>query len=275
MNTAADPQSTEMSYIGQGILKGELVVKTGLHIGAGKDVIEIGGIDNPIVKTPTGDPYVPGSSLKGKLRFLMEWAFGCIDKSTFGAWQGEPGDDGIILRPANVIPRTFGTSADADAWKAGPTRILVRDAMLNKQWRRMWLGEGRELAEAKTEVRINRIAGKAADGGLHTAERVPPGARFDFEAAFRVYSVGDDAGESDLKCLAWAIQGLDLLEQDALGGSGSRGYGRIAFEGMTLTAPGDSDVVQLDNIRKGHAFSREAPPPAILTAVRQAFGRAG
>ena len=40
---------------------------TGLHIGGSGDNIEIGGIDNPVIKIATRDnqPYIPGSSLKG------------------------------------------------------------------------------------------------------------------------------------------------------------------------------------------------------------------
>lgn len=275
MSISQDTMAPEISYIGMATLSGTLVVKTGLHIGAGKDEIEIGGIDNPVVKTPQGDPYVPGSSIKGKMRFLLEWAFGCIDTKGFGAWQGAPGDDGLELRPENVIPRTFGTSADAETWRAGPTRLLIRDAMIDVTWKKDQTGEGRELTEAKTEVGIDRIAGKAADGRLHVAERVPPGARFKFEAAFRAYAVNGDAGESDMKCLAWAIQGLDLLEQDALGGSGSRGYGQIAFEGLTLKGPGRAEPVSLDNRRKGYPFDRQKPAQEVLSSVHQAFGRDG
>ncbi|MFC3118253.1 hypothetical protein ACFOHS_08460 [Jhaorihella thermophila] len=56
---------------------------------------------------------------------------------------------------------------------------------------------------------IDRIAGKALDGGRRPPDRAcSPGARFAFEAAFRVFSVGGDEGEDDLKCLAWTIQGV-------------------------------------------------------------------
>ena len=54
-------------------IKGKIVLKTGLHIGAGSDEIHIGGIDTPVVKDPLkGWPYIPGSSLKGKIRTLLE-----------------------------------------------------------------------------------------------------------------------------------------------------------------------------------------------------------
>jgi len=51
---------------------------TGLHIGTSKDEVEIGGLDNPVIKTPSGEPYIPGSSLKGKMRMLMEFYRGLV-----------------------------------------------------------------------------------------------------------------------------------------------------------------------------------------------------
>lgn len=271
MSTDQQTTTPAISYLGQATLQGVLVIRTGLHIGAGKDEIEIGGIDNPVVKTPQGDPYVPGSSIKGKLRFLLEWSFGKV-RADGKVWGWTEGD----VEAGDPVLRIFGTAAKKEAWSEGPTRLLIRDAVLDEGWREEWLMGGRELTEVKTEVTIDRIAGKALDGvGARQTERVPPGARFKFEAAFRAYAVNGDAGESDMKCLAWAIQGLDLLEQDALGGSGSRGYGQIAFEGLTLKGPGRADAVSLDNRRKGYPFDRQEPAPEILAAVHQAFGRDG
>jgi len=257
-------------YIGQAILTSRLEVCSGLHIGAGKDTIEIGGIDNPVVKTPAGDPYIPGSSLKGKLRFLLEWAFGKVTAN------GKPWDGGQNnYDPDDPILRIFGTPAKKEDWAAGPTRLLMRDAMLDPEWRVKTLNAGRELTEAKTEVTIDRIAGKAAHNiGARQMERVPPGAGFNFEAAFRLYAVDDDKGQRDRECLAWLIQGLDLLEQDALGGSGSRGYGRVKFRELKLKGPSGDDV-RLDGNKfmfRDHLFSKASPSELILKAVEQALG---
>ncbi|SEG04649.1 type III-A CRISPR-associated RAMP protein Csm3 [Jhaorihella thermophila] len=165
-------EKTVDAYIGQALVTGTLVVDTGLHIGAGKDEIEIGGIDNPVVKTPQGDPYVPGSSIKGKMRFLMEWAFGKVRANGDGKVWGWSDED---VAPGDPILRIFGTAAKKDAWLEGPTRLLVRDAMLDTAWREQALSAGRELTEIKTEVTIDRIAGKALDGvGARQTERVPP-----------------------------------------------------------------------------------------------------
>lgn len=55
-------------------LKGQITLKTGLHIGGGDDTMKIGGIDNQVIKDiNTNKPYIPGSSLKGKMRSLLEW----------------------------------------------------------------------------------------------------------------------------------------------------------------------------------------------------------
>jgi CRISPR-associated protein Csm3 len=172
------------------------------------------------------------------------------------------------------VLRIFGTNAKREAWGAGPTRLLVRDAHLCPDWRQTQLEAGRELTEAKTEVVIDRIAGKALDNvGPRQFERVPPGAAFDFELAFRLYSVNGDGGARDLDCLAWAIQGLGLIEQDALGGSGSRGYGRVSFGTLTLKGPGGASVMIGDNTRAAARFDPNQPDAEIRAAVAQACGR--
>jgi len=263
-----DGASHSLELVGRARIAATLRVLSGLHIGAGKDTIEIGGIDNPVIKTPEGDPYVPGSSIKGKLRFLLEWAFGTVDLG------GQPWgmNSKLDLDPDDPVARIFGTPAKRDQWASGPTRLIIRDAPLDDNWRRDTLDKGLLLTEGKTEVMIDRIAGKAHDRvGPRQTERVPQGAGFEFEAVFRLYAYGGDGGRVDRNCLAWMIQGLDLLEQDALGGSGSRGYGRIRFENLTLTG---KETVQLDNVFRNHTFSRNAPPSEILEQDQAALGTA-
>ena len=75
---SAHTAHTELRLIGKLILEGELHCETGLHIGAGKGSLEIGGADNPVIKDAFGRPYVPGSSLRGKLRSLLEQASGVL-----------------------------------------------------------------------------------------------------------------------------------------------------------------------------------------------------
>ena len=254
--------------IGRARLTSTLRVLTGLHIGAGRDTIEIGGIDNPVIKHPiTGEPYVPGSSLKGRLRFLLEWAFGTVRDD------GQPwGFDGQFgtLDAGDPVLRIFGTPAKREEWGGGPTRLIVRDAALDKDWRETALRGGGTLTEEKTKVVIDRIAGKAHDRvGPRQTKRVPAGAGFGVEVVFRFFDWGGDGGKRDHDCLNWLLQGFDLLEQDALGGSGSRGYGRVQFEKLTLIGPAGPEY-SLDNRFRGYAFDA-ARPADIVPPLSELF----
>ncbi len=223
-------------------ITGQIKVLTGLHIGAGKDAVEIGGVDNPVVKNPiTGEPYIPGSSLKGKLRCLMEWATGKVNPNG-KVWDGNTNNDNEQLAKDPVL-RIFGTTHKN--WKAGPTRLIIRDCFLNKEWKDEIIERGLPFTEEKFENNIDRIQGKAGVG-IRKTERVPAGALFDFAMIFRVFDCEQDNGKMDQNNIQKLYAVMKLLEQDALGGSGSRGYGRINFEKVQKNG---TDVQQeLDNI---------------------------
>jgi CRISPR-associated protein Csm3 len=232
--------SASIEYLKTHTITGTVEVLTGLRIGAGKETIEIGGLDNPVIKHPhKHEPYIPGSSLKGKLRSLMEWAMNRIEDN--GAVWGTK-----TVKPGDEILRIFGVTSDD--WKDGPSRLIVRDAFLNPAWANEKIQEGLPLTEEKTEVVIDRIQGKAASGiGPRRMERVPSGARFDLEMVFKIYSVNQDGGAGDRRCLQLLLQAMKLLEQDALGGSGSRGYGKVRF--LDLKLDGKSIQDRFDAIR--------------------------
>lgn len=257
-----------LRQLGRVRLTADLRVLTGLHIGAGKEAIEIGGIDNPVIKHPhTGEPFVPGSSLKGKLRFLLEWSFGLIRQDGH-PWGFNDASDQTFDR-GDPILRIFGTPAKREDWRGGPTRLICRDAMAKQSWRDDILTRGLPFTEDKTEVVIDRLAGKALDGvGPRHTERVPSGAAFDAEFVFRLYDV-EDGGARDCQCLAWLIQGLGLLEQDALGGSGSRGYGRVKFEKLTLIGL-DGASHALDNLFRSPVFDPREPDRELMKVVEEA-----
>lgn len=211
------------------IIQGSIEVLTGLHIGDCKDAIEIGGMDSPVVKNLyTGEPYIPGSSLKGKLRCLLEWATGRVEQNG-ETWEGGGESDPEKLSDDQVL-RIFGTTNKN--WNAGPTRLVVRDAFLNKNWRDNIIERGLPFTEEKFENNIDRIQGKAGKG-IRRIERVPTGARFDFQMVYRIFDMGDK-GATDEANLNTLLMAMRLLEADALGGSGSRGYGRIAFKDLKL-----------------------------------------
>jgi CRISPR-associated protein Csm3 len=203
-------------------IKGKIRVMTGLHIGASNSNIEIGGMDQPIIKDPlpgSGAPYIPGSSLKGKMRSLIEIKEGRYTKNE--RHLGYPCDCGKKECPVCAV---FGTSATTRSDDLGPTRVVVRDSYLSKEWNDKFIN-GDLPMEVKYENSINRITGIATPRPL---ERVPAGVEFDFNITFKVFE-GDP--ESYFKTI---IQAMRLLELDALGGAGSRGCGQIKFTDITI-----------------------------------------
>lgn len=234
-------------------LTGIVHLKTGLHIGAGRESVEIGGLDGPVIKHPhTGRPYIPGSSLKGKLRSLLEWA--CNKVQDDGLPYGSASDR-KDYSPDDPILRLFGCASKH--WTGGPTRLIVRDAELSPDWVGRMLEAGLDLTEQKTEVVIDRLQGKAAGNiGPRTMERVPAGAVFQLEMTIREYSVNGDGGRIDRQALNWLVTGLKLLEHDALGGSGSRGYGRVRIEKLSL----DGSDIQAKFDQIGPLVRPDTPP---------------
>lgn len=204
------------------IIQGKIVCKTGLHIGGSSDAIDIGGSDNVIIRdSVTGNPYIPGSSLKGKLRFLTELndkdsAQSVIDNN------GKPSDN-----PNCLAVKLFGISADENQTQLKfPTRTIVRDSYPDEQTIDLWNNESLVSgAELKYENNINRINSAATS---RIIERIPKGSKFDFEIVFSVYE-GDDDNISSV------LDAMRLLEDNYLGGSGSRGFGQIKFENIKLT----------------------------------------
>ncbi|MDR2580746.1 MAG: type III-A CRISPR-associated RAMP protein Csm3 [Fibromonadaceae bacterium] len=202
-----------MKQIATKTLKGTIKVLTGLHIGAGNDRVEIGGMDNPIIRNPLNkEPYVPGSSLKGKIRSLLEWNEGKIT-------DGEPckcgGADCLVCK----IFGTANNSKDGDKTR-GPTRIIFRDAFLTDESREKF--KTGKIIEEKAENSINRITAKANPRPI---ERVVPGIEFDFEIVIRVLE-----GDKENELVDFIKNGLMLLQNDFLGGGGSRGSGKIEFK---------------------------------------------
>ena len=211
-----------MKQIAQKKLTGLIIVKTGLHIGAGNDKVEIGGMDNPIIRNPmTREPYIPGSSLKGKMRALLEWQFDKVMPN-----DGKPCSCG---KPICEICRVFGSANSKknndDAKKRGPTRLIVRDAVLHEDDAEKFKN-GKPIIEEKSENSLNRITAAANPRPI---ERVVPGIRFRFELVYRVIDDGDGGKRDEEYFKTVVCKGLQLLENYYLGGGGSRGNGRIVF----------------------------------------------
>jgi CRISPR-associated protein Csm3 len=272
---SAHTQQTELRLIGKLVLEATLHCDTGLHIGAGKGSLEIGGADNPVVKDAFGRPYIPGSSLRGRIRCLLEQAMGLAVPSELVYLSKRKGQEVRIHqsdRPDDEICLLFGrnpgrmekvTGEQVEGSSASPARLTVYDAPLNLDSITPAMRENLddELTEVKSENAIDRITSQA---NPRTLERVPAGARF------QVRMILDILCEEDKALLSTLTQGLRLLEDDTLGGGGSRGSGRVHFSGIRLAWRGrnyyssgapevellaDADLAALQRLAGDEAFA--------------------
>jgi CRISPR-associated protein Csm3 len=206
-------------------IRGCLFALTGLHIGGNSVGMAIGGADAVVVRNPlTNEPYIPGSSLRGKMRSLLERVRGQegINKNPEGGYS--VGKNGALAGKdaSTVLGKLFGVAAE-DAKE--PTRLIVRDAPLtsaSSEALKKAPNTDMPMTEVKTEVWIDRITSAANPRQI---ERVPAGAEFRFELVLTLL-----AGDDKKHFLNLVFEGLRLVEADALGGKGTRGYGRVKFQ---------------------------------------------
>lgn len=195
-----------------------ITLLSGLHIGGSSENVEIGGIDNPVIKLATrgNQPYIPGSSIKGKMRCLLEQTAGAPNI-------------GLNKEVNNLFGITENSRLGITDNR--PSKVIVRDAMLSDDSAETLRGcDNLDMpyTEGKWENVIDRVKGVAEHP--RQTERVPAGAVFNAEFIINVW---DDDNEAVLMELF--NKGLRLLENDYLGGSGSRGYGQIKFGEMLMT----------------------------------------
>ena len=210
-------------------ISGTLELLSGLHIGTGNSEMHIGGTDSSVMKNPvTNQPYIPGSSIKGKMRSLMEWKTGVVKEKpiSFADYNLLEGDK--KNQAANIL-RLFGgapqTEKEEEAIRSiGIGRLSFWDLNLSPEWVTEVKDKNLLPTEVKMENSINRITGTA--DSPRSIERVPAGAKFDFRLSIRVH---DQENLIDP-----ILTGLRLLELTGLGGSGSRGYGKIKFLDLKL-----------------------------------------
>lgn len=209
----------------------EIKCETGLHIGASKENMEIGALDSPVVRDPmTKEPYIPGSSLKGKLRSLIEKMYGKDPNRPGGSGtrrhECDTGDDAAKCE----VCRLFGSTGRNNGTNF-PGKIKVRDFRLKKESRDQLqkIDTGLLYTEWKFENTLDRITAAANPRNL---ERVPRGAIFKGSMVYDLEKL--DTAQQDLRNLLLAI---DILKNyDALGGHGSRGYGQVNIVIPKVTA---------------------------------------
>lgn len=231
----------QLQLTGIDIITADLVVMTGLRIGAGDNEMRIGGVDNQVIRHPlTLQPYIPGSSLKGKIRSLLEWRSGAVQEHPL-SYEEYKNSSGQQQAQIKSILQLFGMSGDTEladsvAKEFGPTRLSFWDCELQQAWLDNASNDNQIPIEVKSENTIRRISG-TADNPRFT-ERVAAGSVFDFKLSMK--KLNNDSDE----LLTMILQGLKLLEQDSLGGSGSRGYGKVSFTNLQIN--GESISSQFD-----------------------------
>lgn len=209
-------------------ITGDLICLTGLHIGSVKDSLGIGGSDSPVVLDKIKNiPIIPGSSLKGKMRSQLEL--------TTEKWLTPDGKVHSCEDENCDLCVTFGRGATGEI-ESGPTRLIVRDAFPTEETRQHWdnaedVVRGTEL---KGENYLNRLTSAATPRFI---DRVPAGSIFSFEMIFSMYC------SDDVKRLGVVFRGMQLLEDSYLGGSGTRGYGKIAFQNISMAERSAEDYL--------------------------------
>ena len=251
---------------GRVIFQFEIETLSGLHIGGSDAGIEIGGVNKIAIRNPwNNQPYIPGSSLKGKMRSLLEKYKGLEQNNSIGSgtvihtcganYKEKDDKDGKKLekiieeyKKCPVCP-VFGLPGESKF--STPTRLVVRDIYLGKKSQKKLENAHTDLpyTEVKTEVSIDRVTSAA---NPRTLERVPAGASFGDEEnpAEIVYSLytGDNCDlAQDIVRLQSIVEGFALLEDDYLGGSGSRGSGKVKMKNIRVFLRTDyaEDAVEL------------------------------
>ncbi len=218
-------------------IKGKIIIKTGIHIGGSSLGLQIGGADNVVIRNPiTNLPYIPGSSLKGKMRSLLEKSFGLVEieekeKNGKKVWEGR-----LCEKPEENVVQLFGAPAEKLGQQPthAPTRLTVRDGdLLNEGDLAAAENTDMYCTEIKTEVNIDRLTSAANPRNF---ERVPAGAEFRLGLVLDIYNVDmtDDNNRAD-EFVKLIKQGLLLIEDDYLGGHGTRGYGQVKFHVDSVT----------------------------------------
>ncbi len=187
---------------------GTLHLVTGLHIGDSKENAEIGGVDSPVVRRKDNNiPYIPGSSLKGKIRSLLEQSYGATE-----------------IGGSTEVNKLFGITGE----KVKPSRLIVRDAYMTKESvKKLEDNTNTDLpfTAIKFENTSDRVTGATVKGGLRNIERIPAGTNFKIEFIINCFE-----GEDKEMLKKMLKDGIKLLENDYLGGSGTRGYGQVKIE---------------------------------------------
>ena len=194
------------------ILTGKIKILTGLHIGGGNESVKIGGTDNPVAKTTmkidnriVEIPYIPGSSIKGKVRKLLDSYVSGLGKDEYKT---------AILELFGAIPKEKNAT--------GISRLIFRDCFPSDNTLKAY-ADGNSID--MTEIKAENVINQSMEAMPRFIERIKPFTEFDFESVISIYE-----GDNESLYLKIIKEGLELLSQSYLGGSGTRGYGKVVIE---------------------------------------------
>ncbi|HNL06429.1 MAG TPA: type III-A CRISPR-associated RAMP protein Csm3 [Chitinophagales bacterium] len=202
------------------IITGKIIAESGIMVGASNSAMEIGGIDKQVIRNPiTKIPYIPGSSLKGKMRSLFELNNGTLSTDS------KLSSFGPTHNPAHVAARLFGhiKHEQNNRKSQQPSRLIVRDASLTEKSQEELKNHTTLYTETKAENSIDRITSEA---NPRFFERVPAGAEFELNMVLNVFM---DEQSKEENYLNDVFNALKLVQDDYLGGCGSRGNGQVRF----------------------------------------------
>ncbi|MEM2162747.1 MAG: type III-A CRISPR-associated RAMP protein Csm3 [Candidatus Nitrosocaldus sp.] len=233
----SDIQQTTLKLIAKVEIDGTIRCITGLHIGGAKEKVEIGGVDNPVIRDPLDDyPYIPGSSLKGamrsKLELLNSLPLQQVKRSTPPIRMHQCDDNDCIHC------MIFGRPASANGTM--PTALYVYDAFPTDETRKKW-DELEDYIEIKYENQLDRITSAANPRQI---ERVPAGSEFNFTMLYTIYDANNNRLEDALR---YIFTGLKLIEDEYIGGYGSRGSGRVKFKDISIKVKSKEYYMTGDN----------------------------
>lgn len=240
----------KIKLIGRIFIQFDIETVTGLHIGGSDTGIEIGGVDKIVIRDPlTGRPYIPGSSLKGKIRSLLEKYRGLEQNTKIGkvyihSCKKYSDYQNCTICQIFGIPGGFVDEIKEDNKAGGPTRIIVRDTHLDDNEAERIQALARmdlPFSEIKTEVAIDRVTSAASPRQM---ERVIAGTTFsNGQIVLSIFDIDGKGARKDIGYLKTIVEGMQLVEDDYLGGLGSRGSGRIRFKNIKLNFRGGDDYL--------------------------------
>lgn len=215
-------------------ITGEIEIVTGMHIGGSSAFSAIGAVDSPVVRdVRTNAPMIPGTSFKGKMRALLAKKYNEVPELS-----EKPDDD------HECLIRIFG-SAKKGALKRG--RIIFSDMFIKNREELRAQGVN-TITEVKFENSINRLTAVANPRQI---ERVIRGTVFELQMIYEVEKEDEIIEDFDI-----IADGMKLLQYDYLGGSGTRGYGKIKFRNLqadTVVGEMNEDILEQCNEKLSQA----------------------